>query len=67
MKNIKVKLGVLLISTGLSLTIPLTLCELGFFDKYIGELIAIALAIVSIVSNHSILDEELEDLLGKLK
>lgn len=61
-KDIHKKLGLLFITAGVALATPLFL-----LNGYTGELVGIGLAITVFASNHTLLEDEIEDLLGKLK
>lgn len=61
-KDVQKKLGLLFLNAGVALAAPLFLLK-----GYTGELIGIGLAITVFVSNHKLLEDEVEDLLGKLK
>jgi len=62
MNKKKQKLGILFITIGLTIGITLLL-----LDGWVGQLVAVVLGIVLLAANHNQLDDELEDLLKRLK
>lgn len=62
MNKKKTNLAKILIIMGVTIAVTITL-----INGYVGELIAIALCIVLLISNHNLFEDELEDLIKRLK